>query len=303
MAVAQQGYAQQARPEVGARTVRQPRVAAALRELRECESSQALLDLAVSLPRTHLGFSATAIFEVAGDTLHLRPLSLPGGHEQEVAVRRAFLAAPPRLGDGPAETEVASTRSPALVTDAHPAIARQLGADAYVLAAFTSGDTVSLLYADRDDAGHAPDVFDRDVLDVFAETLTMTLERLELSERLQRVTRELRSIADLGRETIQRTESSNESVLSSLVAGEPSGADAKTDEQDGRAFEAQMQQLLSARELEVLKLMAEGRTNVAIASELVVAPSTIQSHVSAIFRKLGVRSRYQAIAHYLRHAA
>ncbi len=43
---------------------------------------------------------------------------------------------------------------------------------------------------------------------------------------------------------------------------------------------------LSAREREVLALMAEGRSNLAIASELVVGPGAVEKHVANIFSKL-----------------
>lgn len=53
---------------------------------------------------------------------------------------------------------------------------------------------------------------------------------------------------------------------------------------------------LSVRELEVLRLMADGRSNTEIAAELVIAVSTVKSHVNNIFGKLGVATRTQAIA-------
>lgn len=52
---------------------------------------------------------------------------------------------------------------------------------------------------------------------------------------------------------------------------------------------------LTAREAEVLRLIAEGRTNPEIATELVLGVSTIKSHVNAIFAKLGVTDRRAAI--------
>lgn len=52
---------------------------------------------------------------------------------------------------------------------------------------------------------------------------------------------------------------------------------------------------LTAREAEVLRLMAAGRTNPEIAAELVLGVSTIKSHVNAIFAKLGVADRRAAI--------
>jgi LuxR family maltose regulon positive regulatory protein len=52
---------------------------------------------------------------------------------------------------------------------------------------------------------------------------------------------------------------------------------------------------LSARELEVLRLLAEGRDNAEIARTLVVAVSTIKSHINHIFSKLGVGNRLEAV--------
>lgn len=54
-------------------------------------------------------------------------------------------------------------------------------------------------------------------------------------------------------------------------------------------------ELLSPRELDVLRLLATGRSNEAIARELVVALSTVKWHVAHIYRKLGVTGRVQAV--------
>jgi LuxR family maltose regulon positive regulatory protein len=54
---------------------------------------------------------------------------------------------------------------------------------------------------------------------------------------------------------------------------------------------------LTDREREVLRLLAEGRSNQAIAEELVVAVGTVKRHVSNIMSKLGVQSRLEAVAH------
>ena len=53
---------------------------------------------------------------------------------------------------------------------------------------------------------------------------------------------------------------------------------------------------LSERELEVLALVATGRSNQQIAEELVVALDTAKKHVSHILDKLGVVNRTQAVA-------
>ena len=51
---------------------------------------------------------------------------------------------------------------------------------------------------------------------------------------------------------------------------------------------------LSARETEILRLVAQGRDNTEIAQELYLSPSTVKNHVSSILEKLGVDSRVQA---------
>lgn len=51
---------------------------------------------------------------------------------------------------------------------------------------------------------------------------------------------------------------------------------------------------LSARELEVLRLVAEGCTNQDIATRLIVSPTTVKTHVQNILQKLGVSDRTQA---------
>jgi non-specific serine/threonine protein kinase len=58
---------------------------------------------------------------------------------------------------------------------------------------------------------------------------------------------------------------------------------------------------LTAREVEVLRLIAAGRSNREIAAELVVSVRTVEHHVAAIYVKTGTHRRAEAIAYARRH--
>jgi DNA-binding NarL/FixJ family response regulator len=58
---------------------------------------------------------------------------------------------------------------------------------------------------------------------------------------------------------------------------------------------------LSAREIQVLRLIAAGKSNHAIATELFLSERTVHRHISNIFDKLGVHSRTAAAAYGIQH--
>lgn len=58
---------------------------------------------------------------------------------------------------------------------------------------------------------------------------------------------------------------------------------------------------LTDRELEVLRALAEGLGNKQIGARLGISPSTVKYHLQAIFSKLGVRTRSEAVSYGLRH--
>jgi DNA-binding CsgD family transcriptional regulator len=60
---------------------------------------------------------------------------------------------------------------------------------------------------------------------------------------------------------------------------------------------------LSARETEVLNLVAQGLTNLEVASRLGIGVHAVKFHLASIYRKLGVGNRTEATSVYLRSAA
>ena len=79
-------------------------------------------------------------------------------------------------------------------------------------------------------------------------------------------------------------------------AGEAAGAvtDPLSEEALAERFPA-----LTGREREVYALVLQGRSNAEIAAALFVGVATVKTHINALFAKLGVRDRAQAIAHGL----
>ena len=59
---------------------------------------------------------------------------------------------------------------------------------------------------------------------------------------------------------------------------------------------------LSAREVEVLKLIATGLSNAEIAESLFLSNATVKTHINRIFSKIGVRDRAQAVRYAYQHA-
>ena len=58
---------------------------------------------------------------------------------------------------------------------------------------------------------------------------------------------------------------------------------------------------LTPREVEVLRLVAQGMTNEQVANQLVISPRTVDTHLTSIYGKIDVSSRSAATRYALEH--
>ena len=101
----------------------------------------------------------------------------------------------------------------------------------------------------------------------------------------------------LGDEDTARMEFDAASWIFRELGAEPDGARAEALTRGT----ARSHGALTAREVEVLRLVASGRTNRAIAVELFLSEKTVARHVSNIFAKLGLSTRAAATAYAYEH--
>jgi len=268
------------------------RVRDGLRRLGELGSPTGILDRAAAELGSGSRFDRVLVSEVVAGRLAPRSFwERDGGASAVEAVLSELRRATVALEYPLIEHDVVRHRHAEIVVveavgpRAPAALRAAFGWSSYVVAAIVvEGETVGLLHADADAERSARelDAVDLEVAALYGEGLGEVFDRAVLRETLQRHRSELQSAINWLSERLGRL-----------------GADARTvtmpSDIDLEAVDA-----LTPRELEVLGLMARGRTNAAIARALVVREGTVKYHVKNVLRKLGARSRADAVARYAR---
>ena len=207
--------------------------------------------------------------------------------------------APQRLIPGLYETEIVRRREAMIVTDVqrdtnvHRPIADASRSRSYVGAPLMSGNqVVGLLHADCYLQGRDPDSADCDSFVAYAKGLQMALSRAHLAERLDQAGSQLRHLANDCHDDAATVHefSLGRPPSTGSASVFPLAARATT-----RAIDS-VRAALTAREVQILELMAQGLGNGAIAARLVISEGTVKQHVKHVLRKLGARNRVEAVS-------
>jgi LuxR family maltose regulon positive regulatory protein len=101
-------------------------------------------------------------------------------------------------------------------------------------------------------------------------------------------------MVDLLNAVVDQPATVNARYVHQLLAAHPDSAAPSPHSQPPAAQSETLIEPLSERELELLRLIAAGMTNRAIADRLMVSVNTVKTHARNIYGKLGVRNRTEA---------
>ncbi len=268
-----------------------------LTRLRACKTPQELIEAApAELIRT-LGVSRAMVSRVRGSLWTPELLAVAEGVDpQEEQFRQYIAETEIPLAHMLMETELVRRRIPVLVTDptGHPRTYKPL-VEASRSSSYAASPimpttrVIGFFHVDRFGQALPVGPEDRDSLWVFAEHFGLLYERSVLVERLEFQRTRLH-------ELLSATSHSLDDISEAAVTLERREPAPASEPRPGTIRRSPLASLLTAREQEVLELMASGATNNQIARELVVSGGHDRSHVKRILRKLRVDNRAGAVS-------
>ena len=218
--------------------------------------------------------------DAAVETLREQPLALEYPVvEAELTRRRRATIVPARAGQR-------ARRPPLPVGDGLSYLAAPIVLD---------GSAVGFFHGAHDDRD--VDSLERDAVWAFADGFAQVFERAVLRRRVREQRRQLRELVAW---TDAMAAELSEGAIELEVEGEPASSAVRPAAIPASGVEgSRLDDLLTRRELDVLKLMARGDSNKAIATELVVSEGTVKFHVKNILRKLSAANRVEAASRYM----
>lgn len=276
----------------------------ALSKLRVVDDVAMIVDRAPRELVESCGFDRAVLFRVQEGRMVME--SAYFGDDRDGADKMVAFAqsvAPP-LNHMLLETEMIRRHAPAIVRDARndPRVNRPIidfsMTHSYVAApVMPTGKVIGFLHADRLYSGRTVDDIDRDTVWAFAEGFGYAYERTVLMERMRRQHAEVRHALKSADDAARALQDANLDLRKIEPVERSPAAQSLADVQ------TRVLAILTRREVEVLRLMAAGRTNQQIADELVISAGTVKSHVKRVLRKLHATNRAEAASAYVRLAS
>ncbi len=267
-------------------------VRTALATIGDATTASSLLDRAAEAGCS-LGFDRTLVSRVENSIWKPRAMCVarePRWAEEILAVGNAR---PPELDGGIVETDIVEQAVSGLVMHVqdNPRVDRPLAeitrSTSYGVAPLiVNREVIGLVHCDRYHQRRDVNATDRALIALFTQGLGQAMGRAIVLDGVSA----LRSGVD------QLTE-----AMTTVGGG---GAPA-IDPEHGRsgispAPADNHHSLLTPREVEVVRLLAHGASNVAIGRRLVISEGTVKAHVTHILRKLGAANRAEAVSQWLR---
>jgi len=227
--------------------------------------------------------------------------------EQAAQITELAREEPQRLSPGVIELEMVRRRVPLLVQDVsreprvHRRLAEMTHSQSYVAAPIAPEDEViGFLHADRLDAAPVT-MLDRDVITLFAQQFGALVRTARMRESLERMRATVDSLRDSLGGMVAGCLEGGFNLAPKPVSPDPNQAGPTPHwlAQSMLQGAPGIDELLSDREREVVRLMALGETNTRIASKLVISEGTVKSHVRHILRKLNAANRAEAVCRWL----